>query len=292
MRPGTPSARSRWRTKVVLPAPSGPCSSMKASRSAGGRPAPARRRRRRPRRARDELRVSRIGCMRHSRDIDGPRLVQRLQAWAHELGFSQIGVADVDLAGAEPGLLAWLAAGFHGRHGLHGRAWPEARAAGRAGAGHVQRHQRAHGLPAARPPPTAGRRAMAAPAGPGAAVVSIYARGRDYHKVLRPRLQRLADRLQAEVGPFGHRAFTDSAPVLEVELATRSGLGWRGKHTLALHREGGSMFFLGRDLRRPRAAAHRPVTPLRPAAAPASTSAPRRPSWRPTGWTRGAASPT
>lgn len=80
---------------------------------------------------------------------------------------------------------------------------------------------------------------------PGRAVVSVYARGRDYHKVLRQRLQKLADRIAAEIGPFGHRVFTDSAPVLEVELAVRAGLGWRGKHTLALAREAGSMFFLG-----------------------------------------------
>jgi epoxyqueuosine reductase len=80
---------------------------------------------------------------------------------------------------------------------------------------------------------------------PGEATISIYARGRDYHKVLRNRLQQLAERIAAEIGPFGHRVFTDSAPVLEAELATRSGLGWRGKHTLALSRERGSMFFLG-----------------------------------------------
>jgi epoxyqueuosine reductase len=80
---------------------------------------------------------------------------------------------------------------------------------------------------------------------PEAAAVSLYARGRDYHKVLRSRLQALADRIVSEVGPFGHRVFTDSAPVLEVELAARSGLGWRGKHTLALSREAGSTFFLG-----------------------------------------------
>jgi epoxyqueuosine reductase len=78
-----------------------------------------------------------------------------------------------------------------------------------------------------------------------AAVVSIYARGRDYHKVLRNRLQKLADALAADIGPFGHRVFTDSAPVLEVELASRSGLGWRGKHTLLLSRQAGSTFFLG-----------------------------------------------
>ncbi len=77
------------------------------------------------------------------------------------------------------------------------------------------------------------------------AIISVYARGRDYHKVLRQRLQKLAERIRAEVGPLGFRVFTDSAPVLEAELATRSGLGWRGKHTLVLDREAGSMFFLG-----------------------------------------------
>ena len=80
---------------------------------------------------------------------------------------------------------------------------------------------------------------------PGEAVVSVYARGRDYHKVLRSRLQHLQARIAQAIGPFGHRVFTDSAPVLEAELATRSGLGWRGKHTLVLSREAGSMFFLG-----------------------------------------------
>jgi epoxyqueuosine reductase len=80
---------------------------------------------------------------------------------------------------------------------------------------------------------------------PREAIVSLYARGRDYHKVLRSRLQKLADRIGEAIGPFGHRVFTDSAPVLEVELGARSGQGWRGKHTLVLNREGGSMFFLG-----------------------------------------------
>ncbi len=80
---------------------------------------------------------------------------------------------------------------------------------------------------------------------PTEGVISLYARGRDYHKVMRARLQRLAERMAQEIGPFGHRVFTDSAPVLEAELASRSGQGWRGKHTLVLNREGGSMFFLG-----------------------------------------------
>jgi epoxyqueuosine reductase len=78
-----------------------------------------------------------------------------------------------------------------------------------------------------------------------AAAISIYARGRDYHKVLRSRLQQLADRIRGEIGDFGYRVFTDSAPVMEVALAAKSGIGWRGKHTLLLTREGGSMFFLG-----------------------------------------------
>ena len=80
---------------------------------------------------------------------------------------------------------------------------------------------------------------------PGEAIVSVYARGRDYHKVMRQRLQKLGERIAAQVQPLGHRAFTDSAPVMEVELAARSGLGWRGKHTLLLSRDAGSMFFLG-----------------------------------------------
>jgi epoxyqueuosine reductase len=80
---------------------------------------------------------------------------------------------------------------------------------------------------------------------PRHAALALYARGRDYHKVMRTRLQKLADRLADAVGPLGHRVFTDSAPVLEAELAVKSGMGWRGKHTLVLNREGGSMFFLG-----------------------------------------------
>ena len=169
----------------------------------------------------------------------------QLQRWATELGFSQIAVADVDLRSAEPGLLAWLDAGFHGS----------------------MAYMAAHGLKRARPaelvpgtvrvitarldylPRQAGDDwqtvAFDRLARPGQAAVSVYAHGRDYHKVLRQRLQQLVDRLQQAAGPVGHRVFTDSAPVLEVELAQRSGLGWRGKHTLLLTREAGSMFFLG-----------------------------------------------
>ena len=80
---------------------------------------------------------------------------------------------------------------------------------------------------------------------PEEGVISMYARGRDYHRVVRSRLLQLAQKIQEGIDPLGHRVFCDSAPILEVELAKASGVGWRGKHTLALQREGGSLFFLG-----------------------------------------------
>jgi epoxyqueuosine reductase len=172
-------------------------------------------------------------------------VARQLQTWASSLGFSQIGVADVDLGTAEPGLLAWLEAGFHGEmaymaaHGLR-RARPAELVPGTVRVITARMDY----LPAATPPDWPAREWQRL-AQPGLATISLYARGRDYHKVLRQRLQALAERIAEVAGPFGHRVFTDSAPVLEAELATRSGLGWRGKHTLALSREAGSMFFLG-----------------------------------------------
>ncbi len=154
-------------------------------------------------------------------------------------------VAGVDLSSAEPGLRAWLDAGFHGgmaymaSHGMK-RARPAELVAGTVSVVTARMDYLPEGTPRDWPE-REGARALQ----PAEAVVSLYARGRDYHKVLRTRLQKLAERIEVAVGPFGHRAFTDSAPVLEVELAARSGLGWRGKHTLALSREAGSMFFLG-----------------------------------------------
>jgi epoxyqueuosine reductase len=177
--------------------------------------------------------------------FSGQPLGQRLRGWARELGFSQIGIAGIDLASAEPGLLAWLDAGFHGgmgymaAHGLK-RARPAELVPGTV----CVISARLDYLPAQRDAAWVAQE-EAALRDPQYAVVSVYARGRDYHKVMRQRLQRLAEKLAAEVGPLGHRVFTDSAPVLEVELATRAGLAWRGKHTLALSREAGSMFFLG-----------------------------------------------
>jgi epoxyqueuosine reductase len=180
-----------------------------------------------------------------ARSVDGPTLLAQLREWAVVLGFSQIGVTGVDLAAAEPGLLAWLHNGFHGGmdymavHGLK-RARPAELVPGTvrvisARMDYLPRHTLDGWQAIEWRGITDAQRAG----------VSIYARGRDYHKVLRSRLQRLASQLADAVGPLGHRVFTDSAPVLEVELASRSGIGWRGKHTLALHRDAGSMFFLG-----------------------------------------------
>jgi epoxyqueuosine reductase len=158
---------------------------------------------------------------------------------------SQIGVTGIDLTSAEPGLQAWLAAGFHGSmaymasHGLK-RARPAELVPGTVSVITARMDY----LPTGTAPDWVARE-RARPLQPGEAVVSVYARGRDYHKVLRSRLQKLQERIAQAIGPFGHRVFTDSAPVLEAELATRSGLGWRGKHTLVLSREAGSMFFLG-----------------------------------------------
>jgi epoxyqueuosine reductase len=177
--------------------------------------------------------------------LDAAQFVSQLRAWGRQLGFSQIGVAGVDLSAAEPGLMAWLSAGCHGEmaymaaHGLK-RARPAELVPGTVSVITARMDY----LPRDTPPDWVGHEWQRLQR-PGEAIVSVYARGRDYHKVLRARLQQLAERIAQEIGPFGHRVFTDSAPVLEVELASRSGIGWRGKHTLTLHREAGSMFFLG-----------------------------------------------
>jgi epoxyqueuosine reductase len=177
--------------------------------------------------------------------FDAAQLVSQIQAWGQELAFSQIGVAGVDLSAAEPGLQAWLSAGWHGdmaymaAHGMK-RARPAELVPGTLSVITARMDY----LPRATPEDWQALELQRLER-PGEAIVSVYARGRDYHKVLRNRLQTLAERIQAAVGPLGHRVFTDSAPVLEAELAQRSGQGWRGKHTLLLHREAGSMFFLG-----------------------------------------------
>ncbi len=171
---------------------------------------------------------------------DWTALAATVVAWGRDLGFEDVGITDTDLAAEEPKYARWLAAGRHGtmdymaRHGT-ARSRPAELVPGTIRVISVRMN---YWPPvAADPDATLADRERA--------YVARYALGRDYHKVLRQRLQQLADRLATEVGPFGYRVFTDSAPVLEVALAAKAGLGWRGKHTLLLTRTMGSYFFLG-----------------------------------------------
>lgn len=165
-------------------------------------------------------------------------LKSHIRDWGHQLGFDQVGFAPVDLGDAAEGLLAWLDAGFHGEMDYMARH-------------RTRRTRPAEFVPGTLSlitarldylPPAAD--ALDNLADPRRAYVSRYALGRDYHKLMRARLKRLAERIAQEIGPFRYRPCADSAPVMEVELARLAGLGWRGKHTLLLGRQG-SWFFLG-----------------------------------------------
>lgn len=179
---------------------------------------------------------------------DWAALSHDIRRWGGALGFGAVAVAGIELAAASARLRDWLAAGRHGgmdymaRH-AHLRADPQQLLPGAlrvitARMDYLPRGASADWV----------AREMQRLTDGEVAVVSIYARGRDYHKVLRSRLQMLATRIEQVAGPHGYRVVTDSAPVMEVELAQASGLGWRGKHTLLLAREAGSMFFLGEIL--------------------------------------------
>ncbi|GIK25346.1 MAG: epoxyqueuosine reductase [Betaproteobacteria bacterium] len=177
--------------------------------------------------------------MQNIHSIDGVELAARIRQWGQELGFDAIGIASTALDAAETELQAWLAAGFHGEMDyMASHGTKRSRPAELVPDTVSIITARMNYLPQAAP--------MEAVLADGTrAAISRYALGRDYHKLLRARLQKLAERIAAEIGPFGHRVFTDSAPVQEVALAEQSGLGWRGKHTLLIHREAGSYFFLG-----------------------------------------------
>ncbi len=177
--------------------------------------------------------------MQNTRSIDGVELAARIRQWGRALGFDAIGFAGTRLDAAEAELAAWLDAGFHGEMDYMARHGTKRTRPGELVPGTVSIvTARMNYLPQAAP-------MEAALADGTRAAISRYALGRDYHKLLRARLQKLADRIAAEIGPFGCRVFTDSAPVMEVALAEKGGLGWRGKHTLLLTREAGSYFFLG-----------------------------------------------
>jgi epoxyqueuosine reductase len=172
--------------------------------------------------------------------LDTTKLSTLIKSWGRQLGFQQIGISDTDLSVAEQHLFNWLGRGYHGEMGWMAE----------------------HGVRRSRPDqlqpgtlrvisarmdywPDKAHNAESVLTSPASAYISRYALGRDYHKLLRRRLQQLADQIYAEIGEFGYRVFVDSAPVLEKPLAQKAGLGWIGKHTNLIARDAGSWFFLG-----------------------------------------------
>jgi epoxyqueuosine reductase len=168
------------------------------------------------------------------------QLANRIKRWGEELGFQQLGICDTQLEDHEAHLLAWLENKFHGsmaymeRHGTR-RSRPGELIPGTVRVISARMNYLSEEA-------TAAAELMECPE---KALISRYALGRDYHKVMRKRLQKLCGRIEQETGEFGYRVFVDSAPVLEKALAQKAGLGWIGKHSNLLHRETGSWFFLG-----------------------------------------------
>jgi epoxyqueuosine reductase len=171
---------------------------------------------------------------------DFQQLAEQIKSWGIALGFQQVGISDTDLSQAEQHLQTWLAQDRHGE----------------------MQYMVAHGLKRSRPAllqpdtrsiisvrmdylPEQPLKTSTLLNQPSAAFVSRYALGRDYHKLMRNRLQKLADKISASIGPFGYRAFVDSAPVLEKAIAEKAGLGWIGRHSNLINRKAGSWFFLG-----------------------------------------------
>lgn len=170
---------------------------------------------------------------------DSQQLIEKIRQWATELGFQSIGISNTELSSAETELQQWLAAGFHGE-----MQW-------------MAHHGNKRTRPAELEPGTVSiisarmdyypdaAQADSILHNPAKAYVSRYALGRDYHKLLRKRLQKLADKISDMIGPFGYRVFVDSAPVMEKPIAQKAGLGWVGKHSNVLDKDTGSWFFLG-----------------------------------------------
>lgn len=174
---------------------------------------------------------------------DHAALAELIRTWGRELGFQQVGIAGIALEPDAAHLRDWLAKGLHGRMDYmarHGdkRSRPDELVPGTVRAISVRMDYGTGDDDEAWATIEQGERAY----------VARYALGRDYHKVMRNRLQKLADRIGAHAGPFGYRAFVDSAPVLERALAREAGLGWIGKHSCLINRSAGSWFFLGEIL--------------------------------------------
>lgn len=171
---------------------------------------------------------------------DFTKLALEIKVWSKELGFDEIGITNTELSEHETHLMNWLAAGYHGemhymdQHGTK-RSRPETLIPGTIRIISTRINYQT--------PDAVNEEEVLSNS--EQAYISRYALGRDYHKVIRKRLQKLADKISNEVGPFGYRAFVDSAPVLEKALAEKAGLGWIGKHTNLINKECGSWFFLG-----------------------------------------------
>jgi epoxyqueuosine reductase len=174
---------------------------------------------------------------------DHAALAELIRTWGRELGFQQLGVAGIELGQDEAHLRDWLAKGQHGRMDYMARHGDKRSRPGELVPGTLR-------VISARMDYGTGDdgEAWDTLGQGGRAYVARYALGRDYHKVMRNRLQKLADRIAAHVGPFGYRAFVDSGPVLERALARDAGLGWIGKHSCLINRSAGSWFFLGEIL--------------------------------------------
>ena len=178
--------------------------------------------------------------MTQTTNLDYTQLASAIKTWGRNLGFQEVGISDTELTLEENYLQQWLGRGYHGemdymaRHGT-ARTRPGQLVPGTMRVISVRLNYQ----------PPAARDSWETMEDPDAAFISRYALGRDYHKVLRGKLQTLATRIERQVGTFQYRVFTDSAPVMEVALARKAGLGWRGKHTLLLTREAGSWFFIG-----------------------------------------------
>ena len=170
--------------------------------------------------------------------MDLDELAADIRAWAKELGFQQVGIADTDLSRCAPDLRRWIAQGLHGTMGYMARNVDKRLHPERLVDSTIR-------IISARMDYMSGDALPALPRNDGSAYVARYALGRDYHKTVRRRLARLAQRINARVDGGSYRAFADSAPVLEKPLGEKAGLGWMGKNTLLLNEDAGSMFFLG-----------------------------------------------
>lgn len=219
-------------------------------------------------------------------DDDARALLSQIRDWASELGFQQLAVADVDLGAYQGYLDDWLARNFHGEMDYMARQRDLRLTPTELHPGTVRvlTVRMDYSLDREQTLTPIKQREMA--------YISRYARGRDYHKLIRKRLQKLAERISRHVGDFGYRAFVDSAPVLERALAEKSGLGWIGKNTMLINKQAGSWFFLGElftDLPLP---VDEPCQRTAAVAQHVWKSVRRRPLWVPMCWMHAGAFPT